>query len=78
MKIISINDSSQSPFLPYSDTAFFAPSISNDFHNSIISAMMIAELLITLTIAKNSESTISHLNEYEQYFDALEQFCIPG
>lgn len=74
VKIISINSSLNSPFLPYSTICLFSPCNSNDFHNSVIAPMLIAEFLITLIIAKVRESTIHILNDYEQYFTALDQF----
>lgn len=75
-KIITINDSSDSPFIPISDISFIAPCDSCDFHNSVIAPMLIAEMLISSMIAKDSSSTMDSLSDYEEYFSALNQFVI--
>ena len=75
-KIITINDSPDSPFIPFSDVSFIAPCDSCDFHNSVIAPMLIAEMLISSMIAKDSSSTLNSLSGYEEYFSALGQFVI--
>jgi len=75
-KIITINDSPDSPFIPYSDVSFITPCDSCDFHNSVIAPMLIAEMLISSTIARNSSATLNSLSGYEQYSEALGQFVI--
>lgn len=73
-KIIVITDSPSSPFVAFSDIAFFAACNSNDFHNSILPSILIADMLISLLISKNQQLALDNLSEFEQLFKVLKQF----
>jgi DNA-binding MurR/RpiR family transcriptional regulator len=71
-KIIAITDSYISPLVQYSDIFFRIETKSPDFHNSLISAMFIAEVLISATAVKNPESTRKILAETEEILRELD------
>ena len=73
-KIITINGSPRSPFVEHSDVSFYAFHKSSDFHNSLLSAMLIAEMLISSVISKNMDSSLNNLARMEQLFQTLQQF----
>jgi DNA-binding MurR/RpiR family transcriptional regulator len=73
-KIITLNGSQRSPFVAFSDVVFIANYQSNDFHNSLLSCMLIAEMLISLVISKNVSSALDALDYYEPIFTELGQF----
>lgn len=73
-KIITVNDSPESPFVAISDTAFYVAYHSSDFHNSQLSSMMLAEILISLSINKDRKTALQNLDKMELSFTGLEQF----
>lgn len=73
-KIILITDSPDSPFVSFSDIAFYAACNSNDFHNSILPSVLIADMLISFLISKNQQLALDNLGEFEQLFGILKQF----
>lgn len=74
VKIITVNDSPESPFAAISDVAFYVSFHSSDFHNSQLSSMMLAEILISLSINNDRRTALSNLNKMEHSFTDLEQF----
>lgn len=74
VKIITVNDSPHSPFTELSDVAFFVTYHSGDFHNSQLSSMLLAEILISMSISKNRGTALLSLGRMESGFTSLEQF----
>lgn len=74
VKIITINDSPNSPFVPLSTVSFYVSYHSSDFHNSQLSSMLLAEILISLSISKDRETALDNLGSMENGFTGLEQF----
>lgn len=73
-KIISITGSPTSPFVAYSDISLFAFYHSGDFHNSQISAMLVAEMLVSQAISSNLSRALDNLSKIESVFLDLHQF----
>lgn len=73
-KIITITDSSFSPYSQISDLLFVVPYHSNDFHNTLMPALLISEMLITLLISKNYDEARESLNLMEPISDRLGTF----
>lgn len=73
-KVISITDSIASPYDSVSDILLPASCHSSDFHNSLLSAMLIAEMLITLLISDNMPETSFRLNRMEPLFQTMDTF----
>ena len=73
-KIISINGSPRSPFVEYSVVSIYALYNSNDFHNSLLSSMFIAEMLISSVISRNMSQALDNLDNLEQLFSTMQQF----
>lgn len=70
-KIISITDSYQAPIAQYSDIVVPCHYASLSFHNSMSSALFIADYIVTaVAIAKQSEST-EQLTKLESFFKEL-------
>lgn len=49
-------------------------SRSSDFHNSLLSAMLIAEMIITLLISDDVSVTSRNLSEMEPLFETMDLF----
>lgn len=73
-KIISITGTSTSPFVAHSDISLFAFCHSGDFHNSQISAMLVAEMLVSQAISSNLSRALENLGGIESLFLELRQF----
>lgn len=73
-KIVSITDSIASPYDNISHILLPASCRSGDFHNSLLSAMLIAEMLITLLMADDMVVTSSKLHEMEPLFEEMDTF----
>ena len=73
-KIIVISDTAASPYFQLADVFFFASSISGDFHNSLLSAMLIAEILISLFISKKLPDVRHNLDDMEYILKKMETF----
>jgi DNA-binding MurR/RpiR family transcriptional regulator len=73
-RIITITDSEFSPFTQVSDILFFAPNRSQDYHNSMLSAMLVAEVLISLVIERNLDKARLNLDRLEPIYADLETF----
>jgi len=73
-KIITVTDSVASPYDNISDILLPASCHSGDFHNSLLSAMLIAEMLITLLMSDDMVVTASKLHEMEPLFEAMDTF----
>lgn len=71
-KIIAITESYISPLVTYSDIFFRLETKSLDFHNSLISAIIIAEVLISAIAINNTESTRRILSETEEILRELD------
>jgi DNA-binding MurR/RpiR family transcriptional regulator len=67
-KIITINESPKSPFVPYSDVSIFTSNRSNDFHNSLLSSILVVEMLISLVISNNVSDARGNLDKMEPLF----------
>lgn len=76
-RIITITDSVFSPYADISDALITLPFRSQDFHNSLMPALMVAEILISLVINKNRERTRNNLHAMEPISDILGTF-LPG
>lgn len=72
--VVSITDSIVSPYDGVSDILLPASCRSSDFHNSLLSAMLIAEMIITLLMSDDVEAASHKLHEMESLFDALDTF----
>ena len=72
--IVSITDSIASPYDSTSDILLPASCRSSDFHNSLLSAMLIAEMLITLLMSDDMVVTSSKLHEMEPLFEEMNTF----
>lgn len=66
VSVISITDSYLSPLSPCSDVLFLAECHSLDFHNSIISGILMAEILIGVCAMNNLNLVQEHLEESEK------------
>ena len=73
-KVISITGTPTSPFVAYSDISLFAFSHSSDFHNSQVSSMLVAEMLVSQAISGNLSRALDNLNNIEPLFLDLRQF----
>lgn len=73
-RIISITDSIASPYDELSHILLPARCRSSDFHNSLLSAMLIAEMLITLLMSDDTAATSSKLSEMEPLFEDMDMF----
>lgn len=74
VKIITVNDTPESPFAALSDISFYVAYHSSDFHNSQLSSMMLAEFLISLAINKDRKTALLNLGKIENSFIGLDQF----
>ena len=77
-KIISITGTPTSPFVAHSDISLFAFCHSGDFHNSQISAMLVAEMLVSQAISSNLSRALDNLGRIESQFLDLHQFYDSG
>lgn len=73
-RIVTITDSVASPYESISHILLPASCHSSDFHNSLLSAMLIAEMLITLLISDDMTVTSSNLSEMEPLFEDMDLF----
>lgn len=73
-KLIVITDGVSSPFVQYSTVSIFVSYTSNDFHNSLMSSMLIAEMLISYVISKNPELALNNLHKIESLFGNINQY----
>lgn len=73
-KLIVITDNILSPYCKISDVFFTVPNQSGDFHNSLLSAMMLAEILITSMMVYNREKAKEKLSQMEPLFKDLDTF----
>lgn len=73
-RIITINSSPRSPFVALSDISLYVLYRSNDFHNSVLSSMLVAEMIISSTISGNMPRALSNLDKIEQVFQDIHQF----
>lgn len=76
IKLIVITDGVSSPFVQCSSEAIFVSYSSNDFHNSLIPSMLIAEMLISYVISKNPELALSNLHKIEKLFGDIKQYNV--
>ncbi len=74
VKIVSINDSPKSPFVPLSDIPLYVSYQSNDFHNSQLSSMLLTEIIISLVINNDRKTALQSLDTIENSFHDMEQF----
>ena len=63
--IVAITDDYTSPLSDYSDILFKAECKSSDFHNSVFSAMLIAEILIGICTKQNTQMVMDNLTDTE-------------
>ncbi len=70
--VIAITDGFVSPLMNYSDIVFRIETKSPDFHNSIMSSMLVAELFISVVAMKNPESARKVLLETEEILKELD------
>lgn len=63
VKIVAITDSYSSPIIEYADITLICDSDSLAFHNSPISAMVVADYLINATALSQSEKAKKRLNQ---------------
>jgi len=76
VKLITINDSPKSPFAALSDVSFYVSYHSSDFHNSQLSSMLLAEIIISLVINYDRETALQSLEKIEKSFTDMGQFVI--
>ena len=76
VRLITINDSPKSPFAALSDVSFYVSYHSNDFHNSQLSSMLLAEIIISLVINYDRETALQSLEKIEKSFTDMGQFVI--
>lgn len=76
-KIITIDCSPTSPFIPYSDIILTTFNHSNDFHNSQVSAMLVSEMIASQVISNSLDRALGNLSRIESTFSDLNQFCAP-
>lgn len=74
VKVVSINDSPKSPFVPLSDIPLYVSYQSNDFHNSQLSSMLLTEIIISLVIHNDRKTALQSLDTIENIFHDMEQF----
>lgn len=74
LKIITINNSPKSPFVPLSDIPLYVSYQSNDFHNSQLSSMLLAEIIISLVINDDRKTALKNLDAIENCFNDMDQF----
>lgn len=74
LKVITVNNSPKSPFVPYSDIPLYVSYQSNDFHNSQLSSMLLAEIIISLVINNDRKTALQSLDAIENCFNDMEQF----
>ena len=72
-KVISITDSYMSPLVKHSDVLFRVEIKSYDFHNSIMTSMLIAEILISVIVRQNPDKIKEQLLKSE---DLLREFDV--
>ncbi len=73
-KVIVFTDSRFSPYTQHADILFELPCNSNDYHNTLLPAMLVSELLISYTIMKNYDVTRKSLDDLEPLCHTLEVF----
>lgn len=73
-KLIVVCDTFLSPYSKLADVLFAVSNESNDFHNSMIPAMMTAELLITSMMRQNNDRTQEALQKLNPVFTQLDLF----
>jgi DNA-binding MurR/RpiR family transcriptional regulator len=73
-KTIIITDSGFSPYSQAADVLFLASCRSQDYHNSLLAALLIAEIIISLVIEKNLEQARLNLDRLEPIYSDLEIF----
>jgi len=78
LHIITVNDSPRSPFAELSNVALFVSYHSSDFHNSQLSSMLLAEILISLVISRDRETSLHNLDRIEDSFAKMDQFVKEG
>lgn len=71
--VIAVTDGYLSPLGQFADILFSVECQSSDFHNSLVPAMLIADVLIGVATIKNSELAKKQLKEVE---NVLEDFDI--
>ncbi len=64
-RIIAVTDGYGSPLAPFSEILLRISYRSYDFHNTVMPALLISEILISLITAENPASTKSNLAEAE-------------
>ncbi len=69
--VISITDAETSPLAEYSDCLFSVRQQSFGLHNSQISSLLIAEILIIRTCWQDVETAKNNLSEVEKIFQSL-------
>lgn len=73
-KLIVICDTFLSPYSKLADVLFAVSNESVDFHNSMIPAMMTAELLITSMMRRNNDRTQEALQKLNPIFKQMDLF----
>jgi len=76
-KLIVIDTQPGSPLSSCGDCCIYVSNSSNDFHNSLVSAMFVSEMLISIITAKVPQRALDNLNELEPIFQEFGQFRIP-
>jgi DNA-binding MurR/RpiR family transcriptional regulator len=77
-KIVAITDSELSPYSSIADVHFSAHCRSQDYHNSLLAAFLIAEMLISLLIEKHFEEAKSNIERFEPLYANLGTFLPLG
>lgn len=70
-KVIAITDGYLSPLAQYSNILLRTECNSYDFHNSVLSAMLISEILISIVTSENPLSAKKNLDETEEILDSM-------
>lgn len=76
--VIIIDSTPNSPMASYCDIGIYVPSNSSDFHNSLLSAMFISEMLISLAFSVRPQEALENLSEIEDTFRDWNQFASGG
>ncbi len=68
---IVITDGYNSPLVPYSDVLLLTHCESVDFHNSMVAASYLAEVIVGICTVKNPQLVKRNLKELEKYLGIL-------
>lgn len=70
--IVAITDSHASPFLPFADHQFVAPTTGSFYSNSMAAAIVIVEGLLTLVAQRLGDSSLDALKRHEKLIEAFD------